>query len=47
MIKKLCAIFLAICIVATTVLGVGISCSRSQIQETITVCDMEPEIFLC
>ncbi len=41
MFKKLCVVFLSLCIVAAMVLGVNASYSNVNEQNTVTMCDMD------
>lgn len=47
MLKKLCVIFLSVCIAATMILGVNFSCSCSNIHDCVTLCDMSAGKVLC
>ncbi len=42
MINKMCVVFLSLCIAAAMVLGVNVSCSDNNDQDTVTMCILEP-----
>lgn len=43
MIKKMCVVFLSLCIATAMFLGVNISYSDNNDQDAVTMCILEPE----
>lgn len=43
MFKKLCVVFLSVCIAAAIMLGLNYSCTGNNEQNTVTMCILEAE----